>query len=518
MARRPDEEEQGDELQPLIDGPRQRSTKEIAKEVTSQIIPYSLNGLMINGSFFLNTWVLSQLGSDTLAASSLASSAQLLTIATSKGILVSTSNVAGRNVDRPEMMGVVLQQSCLLAGMISVPVIGIFLGSEWIFILLGQNKNISSIAGNYLTAYAIATPAVLLLKSLEMFAIAAKKSNLVLAVNLLNTATTFGLTYGLALGKGPFPKLGVEGSAFAAAISTWAASGGLLLYFKCNKEFKPYKIFTLTPAARKEMLKLLLRVGFPIGIQIGVEFLYNFIKSILAGNLSADSLSAEQIVTQYSSLVLSPVLATATIGGALISRDITENNALNVKTIGWVTITSALIVPTISLALFPLAAKPMTSVFLDESDESYDDIVELAQWLFIINAVNNFVDGIRQGATGSLRGFYDTAIPAFLILTLLWVVSVPTSYVLGFPAGLGVWGLFMGRGASLLASTPLILRRWMQSSNDPEAATTAAEQPFKKQLTDLFRCAQTQNNADLSEEEEEENDDDSENNDTLGAN
>lgn len=71
MARRPDEDNQGDELQPLVaHSPRQRSTNEIIKDVLSQIIPYSLNGLMINGSFFLNTWILSKLGSDTLAASS----------------------------------------------------------------------------------------------------------------------------------------------------------------------------------------------------------------------------------------------------------------------------------------------------------------------------------------------------------------------------------------------------------------------------------------------------------------
>ena len=254
-------------------------------------------------------------------------------------------------------------------------------------------------------------------------------------------------------------------------------------------KFKDYKIFSLVEAPRKEIFKTLFWVGLPLGIQNGIDFLYNFIKSILAGNLGANSLAAEQVVTQYTSLVQSSYLSVATVNGILTGKDITQNNSVNLKKIGALGVASSLVVPAAALLSFCVAYEPLTKLFVDPNDENFEDILYLTKWLFLISGINNLIDSARQGSAGVLRGFYDTAMPAFIMLSLLWIIGVPSSALLAFPLELGVLGLFIGRSMSVCASAPILMKRCYNSVTEPEKALENVKKGFKSNLYSMFKSA-----------------------------
>jgi MATE family multidrug resistance protein len=462
----------------------------ILKEILRLSVPYSINGLLINGSFFINTLIFSELGTDALAASSLMTSTQLLTVASAKASLSSTSVVAARNSTNERVMGTVLQQSWIQALLLTAPIAVIFTFSEQIFIAIGQDAEIAKIAGQYLLIYNIALPSVLLIKSSELFALAANYPNVVLLVTAINNCATAGLTYVLTLGKLGAPQLGVQGAAYAAALSTWVSFLGLTGFFVINRQFRKYNIFAFKQENRLEMLKTLFTVGLPIGIQVGTEFLYIFIKTVLAGLLGKASLSAEQIVTQYSSIAISPVLALSTVIGILVGKDIANSNSINVKRIGYIGALTNLVVPLVVLALFCAIPEQLSNLFLSKDNKYYEEIISLTWGLFLVNGINGLTDSIKNSTAGALRGFYDTAVPTIIMLGALWIVGVPASYLLAFPASLGVLGIFVGRGASLAISAPILLDRFRRKSNDPQAAIAAGQASLISKFSGIYSsCA-----------------------------
>lgn len=455
--------------------PEKVSFKRITANMLKQVIPYSATGLLINAGSFVNVLILSKLGDEVLASTALISVTQLLTTATAKASLSSTSVVAARKLENPDTLGVVLQQSWVQSSIESI-FFASFLGlSEQFFLLTGQKPNLSKIAGDYLKVYIIALPALLGLKSNEMFAIGTNHPKLVLVFNGLHNITTLGLTYVLALGKFGFPKLGINGGAYATALSSWFYFSTMTLYFRFHKDFRQFRIFSLTQKERCNTLKTLFAVGIPLGLQVCIEYAFIYAKTLMAGNLGQEALSAEQIVTQWASLFLGINGSIATINGVMSSSDITKNQALNLRNIGFSGLMLSSTVSLVALILFATAYRPLSSPFINTSTDTYEKVMGLVKGLFLVNGINEIVDAISKTSTGSLRGFYDTAIPMLYSLVGLWLVGIPTSYLLGFTAGIGVSGFAMGRVIGLSTASVPQFFRWYKKSGDAEQVVEESE-------------------------------------------
>ncbi|MEZ5687055.1 MAG: MATE family efflux transporter, partial [Paracoccaceae bacterium] len=64
-------------------------------------------------------------------------------------------------------------------------------------------------------------------------------------------------------------------------------------------------------------------------------------------------------------------------------------------------------------------------------------------------------------AMGLLRGVHDTRVPMWIAGGSYWLVGIPISYLLAFPAGLGAVGLWLGLVAGLaVAALALMARFW----------------------------------------------------------
>ncbi|MEL7081420.1 MAG: MATE family efflux transporter, partial [Pseudomonadota bacterium] len=70
------------------------------------------------------------------------------------------------------------------------------------------------------------------------------------------------------------------------------------------------------------------------------------------------------------------------------------------------------------------------------------------------------VDGAQAVALGLLRGVQDTTVPMVLAGVSYWVVGLPTSYGLGFVAGYGAAGIWMGLVVGLACAAALLMLRF----------------------------------------------------------
>ena len=70
--------------------------------------------------------------------------------------------------------------------------------------------------------------------------------------------------------------------------------------------------------------------------------------------------------------------------------------------------------------------------------------------LLRIAALFELFDGFQTVATGALRGLGDTRSPMLAHLAGYWLIGLPISYVLCFPLGWGVPGIWVGLTTALI--------------------------------------------------------------------
>ena len=75
-------------------------------------------------------------------------------------------------------------------------------------------------------------------------------------------------------------------------------------------------------------------------------------------------------------------------------------------------------------------------------------------------AVVSIADGLQAALIGATRGVADMIVPTVLQGISFWVIMVPLTHYFSIAAGLGVNGLFLGIGISVLAASLFLAIRF----------------------------------------------------------
>jgi Na+-driven multidrug efflux pump len=119
----------------------------------------------------------------------------------------------------------------------------------------------------------------------------------------------------------------------------------------------------------------------------------------------------------------------------------------------------------LTVILFLAIPGLLVGVFINPSDPQRDAILAAGVALLAIAALFQVVDAAQVMTIGLLRGVQDTTVPLVIACVSYWVLGLPAGYLLGFAAGLGgpgIWlGMVIGLGAAAVA---LSARFWWGSA------------------------------------------------------
>ena len=86
-------------------------------------------------------------------------------------------------------------------------------------------------------------------------------------------------------------------------------------------------------------------------------------------------------------------------------------------------------------------------------------VIALAVQLLGVAAVFQLADGVQVIAAAALRGIMDARIPAVITLVAYWIIALPLGYGLGFPAGHGAAGIWVGIAGGLAFAAVFLVAR-----------------------------------------------------------
>jgi len=200
----------------------------------------------------------------------------------------------------------------------------------------------------------------------------------------------------------------------------------------------------------------LLRLGFPIGLQLAAEVGIFSLVALLMGRIGGRAAAAHQIAINLASLSFMGALGIAQATSVRVGTAIGEGSREDTRRAGFVGIALGVSIMAFWALLFATAPRLLARAFSPD-----EPVIEVATALIRIAALFQLADGAQVVAAGALRGAADTRWPLVLNVLVHWCVGLPFGLWLAFSLGWGAKGLWGGLTAGLVVIAASLIVRFV---------------------------------------------------------
>lgn len=417
-------------------------------------------GTIVQG--LADTIMMGQYSARSLAAASFVNSIMMLILVAGMGYSYGLTPVVGAFHARGEYFqaGRALRSSLLVNGKMGLAVTA-FMGVLYLFLgQMGQPEHLLPEMRIYYLTVLLSLPFQMLFNAFKQFADGVGDTKtpmwILLTANLQNIIGNWFFIYGV----GPAPELGILGAGLSTLVSRLLMLGLIACVVLRSSRFAVYcdGLLHSGDSTRPQQAELH-RLGLPIALQMGMETASFSLCAIMLGWLGQAPLAAHQIMCNIGALCF---LIYYGIGAAVAIR-ISHFQGVD----DWLNVRRS------SLAgcqLIMLAGVFISgAVFLNRHSIGLlftqdDEVNRIVISLMLPFVLYQFGDALQTNFANSLRGIADVRPMMGYAFISYIVVSLPLSYLFGFPLGWGTLGVWMAFPVALTLAGTLYCRRFMQQT------------------------------------------------------
>lgn len=270
----------------------------------------------------------------------------------------------------------------------------------------------------------------------------------VVAIQLPSSAL-FG--YLLIFGACGLPRLEAAGAGLGA---TLAALVGLAVHWCLASRIAPVPGFLCTQPDWRG-IRLILRIGLPVGLQQSLVYLGMMVYLAIIGRLGTAEVAAMNVVLAMMTL---STLATAGVGMAAatsVGMALGQGDTGSARLWGRKAASlGALVVLAFSLVLVAAPASVLSLFIADRT------IVALAAVPLSVTAVGMSIDAYGRILGFALRGAGATRLVTAAAFALQWGAQLPLAWLVGVQLGFGLPGMAVTRVLLAAAETAAVVTMW----------------------------------------------------------
>lgn len=428
------------------------------KEIVALALPVVISKLSFTAMGLVDTAMVGRLGASEQAAVGIATTFMFTLYVFGLGIVgaVNTFVAQSHGAGRPQDCGAALGHSLLIGTAIGALTLVALLSSAPLFRAAGLSEAVSEIGYDYLFWRVMGLPGVFWYWSyngyLEGLGETRTPMRITLAANLVNIVGDYALIFG----PGPLPALGVAGAGMATALSNLFMLGCFVwVVHRPGSRYESFGSKLIFSRVRRRLLRRMLKVGFPMGVQFFLEVGAFLVFSVMVGWVGDVALAAHQVVLRLWSVSFMTAWGISVAATTLVGRHQGEGRPDAAFEAGMRTVWLAVGIAIAIGALYALAPGPLAALFTDVVE-----VIGIATGLVYLCALNQLLDCVNIVAYGALKGAGDTRWPMWTVVITNWVAGVPLVYALTIGAGLGAAGAWAGMGLVLGVQAGLMLVRF----------------------------------------------------------
>jgi len=452
----------------LTEGPIAKTLLMFALPTLASSILQSLNGT-INA-----IWVGRFLGENALAATSNANMVMFLLSAFVFGFGMASTILIGqawgrRDVDNARHVFGTAMGGFLLVS-IAIAALGYMLAPD-ILAILATPPAATPLALAYLRVIFLAMPALLLL-TLAMMALRGAGDSLTpLWFMIVAVLLDSGLNPFFIRGWGPFPEMGIAGSAMSTLVGNYVSLIGLVIYIYWKDlplRLRGHEVRYLLPTPT--ILKVLFVKGLPMGIQMIVISLSALALVGLVNHEGVATTAAFGVAMQLWTYVQMPAMALGAAVSAMVAQNIGAGHWERVNRVTGIGIVQSLAITGGLIVLLTLADKSVLSLFMGPDSPA----LPIARHIHMVATWNFLLFGVMMVLFATVRA--NGAVWAPLIILAVGLVGVRFGWIFATRHWLGADALWTSFPASSFANLLMAVAYYLKGGWR-KARLTAEQRP-----------------------------------------
>lgn len=420
-------------------------------------VPMVLEMCMESLFGIVDIFFIAKLGKDAMAAAALTESTLTILFSIAMGLSMGTTAIIARRIGEknPAEAGVAAAQSLILGAAISV-VIGII--GAWqapeLLRLMGAEPGVIAIGANYTRILYGGSATIFLLFLLNAVfrgsgdaAIAMRSLWLANGINIiLNPLLIFGI--------GPFPELGVAGSAVGTTIGRGAGVlFQLYILFRGSGRIQlKAEHLKIAPAVMAKLMQL--SAGGMIQYLLPMGSWTALIR--MAATFGTVAVAGYALAVRIVIFVILPSWGLSNAAATLVGQNLGAGKPERAEASAWQAgRLNMYFLGTVGL-IFWIFAPAIVSQFVDDPA-----VIPVASAALRIFSAGNVFYAYGMVLTQAFNGAGDTYTPTMINLFCYWLFQIPFAYLMAFPAGLGFDGVFIAvpTAESALAAAAIYMFR-----------------------------------------------------------
>ena len=316
---------------------------------------------------------------------------------------------------------------------------------------LGQPDELLPLIRPYFAVSILSVVFVMLSNSYRQFVEAITNPSVsmwvLLSGNLLNIVGNYVLIYG----KAGFPEMGLLGAGYSTLVSRVFMFAAFVIVFMLKPSYRPYRKGFKRMWVLPNRLLRITKIGIPIAFQQGLEAATFSLTAIMVGWLGSTELAAHQVVISISTISFTIYLG---LGSATAIRTSFYKGAkdwVQVRRTSVAGVHLGVIVSTITCIALYLLRNDISFAF---SDDPMVAVIVVA--LLPILMLYQYVDGAQIVLANALRGLSDVKSIMWISFVTNFLIAIPAGYILGFPCGMGIEGVWLAYPIGFVFSVALL--------------------------------------------------------------
>ena len=400
-----------------------------------------------------DTIMVGQHSTQELAAASFVNNVLNAFIIFGTGFSFALTPLVGENLakDKRYVVSAWLKNGIVANFILSIVIIGILTIIYFNVGHLGQPSELLPLIRPYYLISMVSVIFVMLANSFRQFVEGITDPSVSMWILILGNALNIFGNYILIYGKFGLPEMGLIGAGYSTLISRVFMFAMFVLVFLLRPSYKVYRKGFMRMWVLPNRLMRVTKLGVPIALQQGLEAATFSLTAIMVGWLGSVELAAHQVVISISTISFTTYLG---LGSATAIRTSFYKGAKDWQQVRKTTVAGihlGIIVSTITCLVLFFLRNDISYIFSE--DPKVSAIVVL---LLPILMLYQYVDGAQIVLANALRGLSDVKSIMWISFVTNFLIAIPAGYLLGFPFGMGIRGIWLAYPIGFVFSVALL--------------------------------------------------------------
>lgn len=352
-------------------------------------------------------------------------------------------------------IGQLLRNSLLVNGLMGI-LLTLFMGILYLNLdKMGQPLEILPLIRPYFLLQLSSLPFIMLFNSFKQFADGITDTKtpmyIMISANLLNIIGNYIFIYG----KGGMLPMGVTGAGISTLISRILMFIAFAVLFYRNLHYRRYLVGYKRSGYNRPDILSLNKMGWMIGIQMGLETALFSVTGVMVGWLGSIALAAHQIVIAISTLGFMIYYGVGAAISVRVSNYYGQNDIPNIRKTTVAGYHLILCLAVTASSLFLLSRNSIGYLFTNETE-----VLRTVALLIYILVAFQFGDSLQITYANALRGIGDVISMALISFVGYFVIAMPICYICGFVFNWGLTGIWLGYPIGLTATGLMLCGRF----------------------------------------------------------